>query len=62
MNYQQTLNKKDDDYTTPLEVWANIDEYLPKGEAFVWEAFLNFNSKSAEHLRSLGCNVVYRLL
>jgi hypothetical protein len=59
MDILQSLNKHDDDYTTPLEVWDNIKEYLPEGNTVLWEAFYNENSKSAEHLRSLGCNVVY---
>ena len=55
----QLLNKDDDDYSTPLEVWENIKEYLPKGDTVIWEAFYNENSKSADHLRSLGCSVIY---
>ena len=59
MDILKSLNKNDDDYTTPFEVWGNIKEYLPKGDTVIWEAFYNENSKSADHLRSLGCNVVY---
>jgi hypothetical protein len=59
MDMLKSLNKQDDDYTTPLYVWDNINDYLPKGETVIWEAFYNENSKSAGHLRSLGCNVVY---
>jgi hypothetical protein len=39
MDILQSLNKNDDDYTTPLEVQENIKEYLPKGDAVIWEAF-----------------------
>ena len=59
MKLLKSLNKNDDDYTTPFEVWDNIKGYLPKGDTVIWEAFYNENSKSADHLRALGCNVVY---
>lgn len=51
---------ENDDYTTPMEVWANIKQYLPtSGNVVVWESFYNTESKSADHLRELGCTVVY---
>ena len=54
----KTLNKSNDEYYTPREVWGNIDAYLPK-DRVVWECFYNKDSHSAEHLRGLGCTVVY---
>lgn len=59
--YSKSLKQMndDDDYTTPLQIWSNIKEYLPKADTVIWEAFFNKHSKSAEHLRSLGCSVVY---
>jgi len=46
-------------WTTPKEIWELIDDYLPKGENdVIWEPFYNDQTKSAEHLRSLGCNVI----
>jgi hypothetical protein len=48
--------KKIDDYMTPLSAWQNIEKYLPK-DKIIWEAFKG-DSSSAEHLRSLGCNVI----
>jgi len=59
MEMLKKLNKYDDDWTTPLAVWDNIKDYLPKGNTVIWEAFFNEESKSVEHLRSLGCSVVY---
>ena len=58
MDMVKSLDKNNDDYTTPLDVWTNIQEYLPRDKV-VWEAFYNEESKSPEHLRSLGCKVVY---
>jgi len=58
MKHMTGLNKSNDEYYTPHEVWANIDRYLPK-ERVVWECFYSSDSRSAEHLRSLGCTVVY---
>ena len=54
------LSKCNDDYTTPIEVWRNIRQFLPTdGKTVVWESFYNEGSKSVEHLRELGCTVVY---
>lgn len=52
--------KRNDNYTTPFEVWDNIKEYLPTdGKQVVWESFYNEGSHSVDHLRALGCQVVY---
>lgn len=58
MERLKSLNKNNDEYYTPKEVWKNIVEYLPK-DRVLWECFYSANSRSAEHLRSLGCTVVY---
>lgn len=45
-----------DEYYTPKDEWEKIKDYLPKDKV-IWEAFRG-DGKSAEHLRSFGCNVV----
>ena len=60
MELIQNLDKNNDDYNTPPEVWENIKEYLPVGDDYVvWEPFFNSDSKSPCHLSKLGCNVLY---
>ena len=61
MDYLTTLDKQNDDYTTPSEVWEQIASYLPKGDdVVIWEPFYNSDSNSADTLRALtGCQVVY---
>jgi hypothetical protein len=49
--------KKDDDYTTPKEVWESIKTYIPPNKV-IWEAFF-FDGKSGEYLRELGFNVIH---
>jgi hypothetical protein len=59
MDVVRKLDKYNDDWTSPPEVWENISQYLPKGSGdVIWEPFWNVDSKSAQHLRALGCNVV----
>ena len=46
MELIQNLDKNNDDYSTPPEVWENIKEYLPVGDDYiVWEPFFNSDSK-----------------
>jgi len=46
-------------WTTPREIWEIVKEYLPTGpDDVIWEPFYNEQSRSAEHLRSLGCKVI----
>ena len=53
------LDKLNDDYTTPFEVWDNISHILPRAPSnIIWEPFWNDDSRSAEHLRVLGCTVI----
>ena len=60
MDFLTTLDRNNDDYTTPCVVWEQISQYLPRGDGqIVWEAFYNPHSESADSLRSLGCNVIY---
>ena len=61
MDFLTTLDKHNDDYTTPSEVWEQISPYLPKGVGvIIWEAFYNPDSNSADTLRFLtGCEVAY---
>jgi hypothetical protein len=59
MDFLTTLDKHNDDYTTPPETWNQIREYLPRGYGVeVWESFYNPDSTSADTLRELGCKVV----
>ena len=60
MDMIKKLDKTNDDSTSPPEIWQQISEYLPKSENdVIWEPFYNPDSKSPEHLRNLGCKVVY---
>ena len=47
-----------DDYFTRISAWKDIECYIPRGKV-IWEAFYHPQSNSADHLRSLGFNVVY---
>ena len=59
MDMIRTLDKAAIHWSTPLEIWSIISKYLPKAENdVVCEPFYNPDTKSAEHLRSLGCKVV----
>ena len=59
MELIQKLDKNNDNYSTPPEVWENIKQYLPIGDdCVVWEPFY-IDSKSPCHLSKLGCNVLY---
>lgn len=60
MNMIKSLNKLNDDYTSPPQIWELISEYLPKQrDDIIWEPFYNPDSQSPEHLRRLGCQVIY---
>ena len=59
MDFLTTLDKHNDDYTTPPETWNQIREYLPRGYGVeVWESLYNPDITSADTLRELGCKVV----
>lgn len=59
MDFLTSLDKHNDNYTTPPETWRQIEEYLPRGYGVeVWESFYNPDSTSADTLRALGCRVV----
>lgn len=55
MRLQLTQN---DEYYTTRSVWESIAIYLPKDKV-IWECFYSPKSKSADHLRDLGFNVIY---
>jgi len=60
MDRIQQLDKNNDNYSTPPEVWDNIKHCLPIDDNhIVWEPFFNSDSKSPCHLSTLGCNVLY---
>eukprot|EP00959_Pyramimonas_sp_CCMP1952_P021513 453582-Pyramimonas_sp.AAC.1 len=60
MELIQNLDRNNDNYSTPPEVWENIKHFLPVGDDYiVWEPFFNSDSKSPCHLSKLGCNVLY---
>ena len=50
---------KNDEYYTKKESWADIAQYLPRDKV-IWECFYSERSRSAEYLRELGFDVVYK--
>ena len=50
---------KNDEYYTKKESWADIAQYLPRDKV-IWECFYSERSRSAEHLRELGFDVIYK--
>jgi hypothetical protein len=59
MDMIKRLDKDAIHWNTPKQVWELINDYLPKDEnSVIWEPFYNSESRSADHLRSLGCKVV----
>ena len=50
--------KRNDEYYTKKESWADIAQYLPRDKV-VWECFYSYNSKSADYLRELGFEVIF---
>ena len=61
MDMIRRVDKLQDDWVTPPEVWENITDFLPVGktDVVVWEPFYNDDSTSANTLRKLGCQVIY---
>lgn len=56
MNSTYSLN---DEYYTTLKIWESIRDYIPKNK-IIWECFYSPNSQSANHLRNLGFEVVWK--
>lgn len=50
---------KNDEYYTKKESWADIAQYLPRDKV-IWECFYSERSKSAQYLRELGFEVIYK--
>ena len=50
---------KNDEYYTKKESWTDIAQYLPRDKV-IWECFYSERSRSAEYLRELGFDVVYK--
>ena len=50
---------KNDEYYTKKESWTDIAQYLPRDKV-IWECFYSERSRSAQYLRELGFEVIYK--
>ena len=54
--YPEHIRSKGDEYYTPISVWENIIEFLPK-DKIIYEPFY-LDGKSGECLKNMGCKKV----